>query len=150
MNLLKILVATDGSPASFKAADAAVHLAGLHPGCQIVLINVAPLNILDLATFRIPLSGEDLLPKQLQERLTKNSQDILDATAAHIQNPANVEKRSVLGHPADAVCEMAGELGADMVIIGNRGHGKIQRLFLGSTSDAIVHNAPCQVLVVKT
>jgi nucleotide-binding universal stress UspA family protein len=150
MNLTKILVPTDGAPASLKAAETAVHLAGLHPGCQIVLVNVAPLNILDMVTFRIPMSGEDLLPTQLQERLAKNAQDILDATAAHIGSPANVEKRSVLGHPADAVCEMASELSADMIIIGNRGHGKIHRLFLGSVSDAIVHNAPCQVLVVKT
>ena len=75
----KILVACDGSASSFKACDMALELARRFPGCQLVVLNVAPLSVLDLATYRIPMSGQDLLPAQLEERLTRVSENILAA-----------------------------------------------------------------------
>ena len=147
----KILVASDGSACSLKACDTALDYAKRFPGCQIILLNVAPLSMLDLATYRIPMSGEDLLPKQLEERLTRNSEEILEASLKHLGHPQEVPvaTRSVLGHPADVICEMAEEEQVDLVIVGSRGHGKLHRMILGSVSAHVVNHCACAVLVVR-
>lgn len=149
----KILVATDGSPLSLKACTWALDLAKLHAvqGCQVLLANIAPLSLLDLATFRAPMSGEDLLPKQLQERLAENSQAILKMSQEHLKDTHGVQisTHSVLGHPADVICELAKEEQVDLIVVGSCGHSKISRILLGSVSDSIVNHAHCPVLVVK-
>ena len=145
-----ILVATDGSPASLKAAERGADLAAHYPGSQLILVNVAPLSLLDLATVRIPLGGEDLLPHQLEERLKKNSEEILTATLKHMSAAEGVQTRNLLGHPGDAICDMAAELGADLLVVGARGHGQFHRILLGSVCDYVVHHAPCGVMVVKS
>jgi nucleotide-binding universal stress UspA family protein len=62
---------------------------------------------------------------------------------------AHVETSTAHGDPAAVLCERAGELGADVVVVGSRGHGAIRRALLGSVSTYVVHNAPCPVLVVR-
>ncbi|MGQ9872468.1 universal stress protein [Leptodesmis sp.] len=39
--------------------------------------------------------------------------------------------------------------GADLILIGNRGHTGLKELFLGSASNYVLHHAPCSVLTVK-
>jgi nucleotide-binding universal stress UspA family protein len=39
--------------------------------------------------------------------------------------------------------------GADVIVVGCRGHGAVKRLVSGSVSTWLVHNAPCAVLVVR-
>ncbi len=51
------------------------------------------------------------------------------------------------GNPADVLVRLAGECGADLLVIGNRG---MQRRVLGSVPNTVTHRAPCAVLVVKT
>lgn len=51
------------------------------------------------------------------------------------------------GDPAEVLVRLAGECGADMLVIGNKG---IQRRVLGSVPNSVTHKADCSVLVVKT
>lgn len=51
--------------------------------------------------------------------------------------------------PADAVLMVAGEVGADLIVVGNRGMKGAGRV-LGSVPNSIAHGAPCSVLVVDT
>ncbi len=55
----------------------------------------------------------------------------------------------VSGRPADAICDEASRVEADVVVVGSRGHGKIAALLLGSVSATIVDRAPCPVLVAR-
>jgi nucleotide-binding universal stress UspA family protein len=43
---------------------------------------------------------------------------------------------------------LAKELGADLIVMGCRGHRGIRRAIEGSISDAVIRHAPCPVLVV--
>lgn len=61
-----------------------------------------------------------------------------------------VESRIEAGDPATAICAVAKEAGADVVVIGSWGHGFLRRALLGSVSSHVVHNAPCAVLVVRS
>jgi nucleotide-binding universal stress UspA family protein len=51
------------------------------------------------------------------------------------------------GDPAEVLVRLAGECGADMLVIGNKG---MQRRMLGSVPNSVTHKAGCSVLVVKT
>ena len=51
--------------------------------------------------------------------------------------------------PADAILRVANEVGADLIVVGNRrmqGPGRV----LGSVANDVAHRAPCAVLILKT
>lgn len=54
------------------------------------------------------------------------------------------------GEPGKTLARMAKERGVDLVVIGARRLSRIKRFFLGSVSHAVVHQAPCAVLVVRS
>ena len=57
---------------------------------------------------------------------------------------------SVVDHsPAEAILGEARRVGARVIVVGQRGHGRIGRLLLGSTSRAVTRRAQCPVLVVN-
>jgi len=56
----------------------------------------------------------------------------------------------VRSDPADALIEVAGEVHADLLVVGNRGMAGIQRLLLGSVANRISHHSPCTLLIVRT
>ena len=51
--------------------------------------------------------------------------------------------------PADALINEAERLEAELIVVGNRRMQGVSRL-LGSVANEVAHNAPCDVLVVKT
>lgn len=64
----------------------------------------------------------------------------------HQDQPVEVRTRVVPGHPAQVLLEAA--IGADMLVVGRRGHGTFAGILLGSVSQHCVQHAPCPVLVV--
>ena len=61
-------------------------------------------------------------------------------------DPATVEMQVVHGEPARVLVECSE--GADMVVVGSRGHGGFRGLLLGSVSTQVVHHARCPVVVI--
>jgi len=62
----------------------------------------------------------------------------------------DADARVVVGAPADAIVGEARRTRADAIVMGWRGHGAVRRLVSGSVSRAVVRDAPCPVLVVRT
>jgi nucleotide-binding universal stress UspA family protein len=60
--------------------------------------------------------------------------------------PVEVRTRVIHGRPASVLLETA--IGADMLVLGSRGHGTFAGMLLGSVSQHCVQHAPCPVLVV--
>lgn len=54
------------------------------------------------------------------------------------------------GPPADVLLTVAADVGADLVVVGNRGMTGASRFVLGSVANTVSHHAPCDVLVVHT
>jgi len=50
--------------------------------------------------------------------------------------------------PAHRIAETAAELGADVLVVGTRGHGAISGLLTGNTTRQLLHLAPCPVFAV--
>lgn len=62
----------------------------------------------------------------------------------------SVEAVLLRGRAAGALVDAAHDLGADLIIVGSRGHGTIASLLLGSVSSEVVDEAPCPVLVARS
>jgi nucleotide-binding universal stress UspA family protein len=55
----------------------------------------------------------------------------------------------LIGSPESRIVEMADEIKPDLIVVGSHGYSGWERLLLGSVSDAVVHHAPCSVMVVR-
>jgi nucleotide-binding universal stress UspA family protein len=53
------------------------------------------------------------------------------------------------GDPARAVLDVAEAVGADLVVVGNRGMSGVRRM-LGSVPNKVAHHSPCSLLIVDT
>jgi len=73
---------------------------------------------------------------------------ILSRTEAEM-NQQGIECTTAVdeGDPADVLVRLAGDCGADVLVIGNKG---MHRRVLGSVPKSVAQNADCSVLVVKT
>ncbi len=84
---------------------------------------------------------------------------VRDAVAQHAQTVADHAARraaargaravphAVEGHVANTLVELSG--GADLLVVGNRGHGGFGSLLLGSVSAQCAHHASCPVVIVR-
>ncbi|MGZ4224448.1 MAG: universal stress protein, partial [Solirubrobacteraceae bacterium] len=52
--------------------------------------------------------------------------------------------------PADALIAVSEELGAELLVVGNKGMSSASRFLLGSVADKVAHHAPCSILIVRT
>ncbi len=60
-----------------------------------------------------------------------------------------VEAEVLRGRPVTAIVERARETRADLIVVGSRGHGRIESMLLGSVSAELVDHAPTPVLVAR-
>ena len=70
-----------------------------------------------------------------------------DGTVDEAGRPRPVEPAVRRGSPGAALVERA--KGADLVVVGTRGHGGFTGLMLGSVSHQVTHHAPCPVVIVR-
>jgi|SRR4051794_21236671 len=78
----------------------------------------------------------------------KGALTVLDeAVDKALGREADVTRRAVEGHAALVLTEAA--QGAELLVVGSRGHGGFAGLLLGSVSEHVVTHAPCPVVVVR-
>jgi nucleotide-binding universal stress UspA family protein len=69
--------------------------------------------------------------------------------AAEIGEPEGVEVNAVAAHGGAADVLVQHARGAQLLVVGSRGHGGFAGLLLGSVSQQCVHHAPCPVVIVR-
>ena len=65
--------------------------------------------------------------------------------AAHAE--ITVQSTVVEGHPAPVL--VAASKGADLLVVGSRGHGEFAGMLIGSVSEHCATNAHCPLLVLR-
>ncbi|MGI0494967.1 universal stress protein [Alkalinema pantanalense CENA528] len=154
----KVLVAIDRSSSHQSVFEAALTLAKALSG-KLILLSVPSPD--DPACPHLPTLNTNLYPmgfdrtvtevyEELWEIYTKKGEEFLtslveEANAAGI----TAEFLQIPGNPGRTICATAQELNVDLIVLGRRGHSGLNELFLGSTSNYVLHHAPCSVLVVQ-
>jgi nucleotide-binding universal stress UspA family protein len=89
-----------------------------------------------------------LAGEALQTREIENAQLFLESTGHQLKKLGYTVTRQVLiGTPVEAILNEAHRQKADLIVMGCRGRHGVLRLVLGSVSHAVLHSAPCPVLV---
>ena len=94
-------------------------------------------------------AGGDL--DQARREIKNRSKQLTERAADWLREQGlSVETAVRDGEPGPAVVEEAKEWGADLVVIGTRGHTGLRRLLEGSVSRYVVDHAPCPVEVIHS
>jgi nucleotide-binding universal stress UspA family protein len=138
-----IVLATDGSPSATEATLNAIKLARTLE-TRLVIVAVEHVAVPAYGYY-----GYAELVAELAKMEQAHVDDILTKSQA-IAEEAGVRCDVVhaTGMVAQAICTVARVHGAQMIVIGAHGWGSIARLWHGSVSTEVVHEAPCPVLVV--
>jgi nucleotide-binding universal stress UspA family protein len=139
----RYLVATDFSPASRRAVAAARALAR-DTGAALTVAHVRPTSDVRAA---VTEERGDLLRSPagtLRARVAEHYARRLGAVAAPGERPL-----ILAGKPELALCKEASR-GYTLIVIGNRGHGAVSSLFLGSVAQRVLARSPIPVLVVPS
>lgn len=145
----KILVPTDGSEHGRKAVEYASDIA-LKYNAEIYLMHV-------VHETKIP---EGLIEFMREEHVEESpsyvylqtvGKKILGEAEEEVKEAGVKEVHSVVvqGDPAEQVIKFAKENGVDTVVMGSRGLGTLESMFLGSVSHKVSHLAPCTCVTVK-
>lgn len=143
-----VLIGTDGSELAGQAATAGL---ALLDSPDRVVVATAVDDVDPALVTGTGFAGGVVSPEtmtQLEQERQREGEDITAATAGDL-DVEGVETRVVRGDPGHALCTLAAELPASVVIVGSRGRGGITRALLGSVSDHVIRHAPCPVLVMR-
>lgn len=93
--------------------------------------------------------GSPPTPSALSKSLSEAQREILDSVVADLDlSDLEVIQVEDVGDPARMLLDYAHQVDADVMVIGRRGAGLIERIMLGSVANRIVHDAECPVLLV--
>jgi nucleotide-binding universal stress UspA family protein len=137
-----ITVAVDGSPHSDRALDAAIELAKPFHSA-LTLISVVPLYV-NYAPAAVPPASYYEEEEKAYEKLLSDCAD--RATRSGVAKVTIVRLRGLV---VPELLAFLDQHASDLVVLGARGLSAGGRLFLGSTSDAVVHHVRSPVLIVK-
>jgi nucleotide-binding universal stress UspA family protein len=146
INKQPILLATDGSPSAADAQRKAIELARALG---------APLVVVSVASLALPAVGYTAYGySALLAELTKEEHKRIKQLLASVEETAESDGVSCStvaadGLPVEEICRKARDYDAQLVVVGSHGWGPARRLFSGSVSTGLVHQAPCPVLVVR-
>jgi nucleotide-binding universal stress UspA family protein len=146
-----IVVGTDGSDTAARAVELAAELAGTQTGATLHIVSVSkPLSAATVGMSGLAPASPAVIDAELKDDALRDLQALLERAAVGARTRvAAVETYARLGNPSDVLCELAEQVGADLIVVGNRGM-RGGRRFLGSVPNNVSHHAPCSVLIAQT
>lgn len=135
----RIVVGVDGSQSSENA---------LRWAARQALMSGATLEV--VITWEYPISFGWSPPFPADFDPEADARRALDETLQNVLGPdpaVRVRSKVVEGHPAPVLVDLS--KGADLLVVGSRGHGEFAGMLLGSVSEHCVTNAHCPVLVLR-
>jgi nucleotide-binding universal stress UspA family protein len=151
MAFRRIVLAVDGSAPSERAVTVCADLAAaLSAAVTVVHVTVDPVMVVPpVAPTEAMITPPVLSDQALREAETAGQGILARAAAALRARGVEATPRQPRGPVALRVVELAREVQADLIILGSRGHGRLEELLLGSVSDGVARQARCSVLIVR-
>ena len=147
---MRILLATDGAKQSNAAVDMLKRLV-INDGDSIYIVSVVDLAV----PLAVDIYGGYLPDTTEYEKAAKDdARQVLSDAVEKVKQQVEGKKVEIssdvlIGSPESRIVEMADEIKPDLIVVGSHGYSGWERLLLGSVSDAVVHHAPCSVMVVR-
>ena len=145
-----IVVGTDGSESAAVAVRRATALAKLTSGTLHVVSAYRPVSIGSVA---MAASAGAATPdvESVNRTMTAEGERVCEHAASEARREGvKVELHAVPGDAADVLVTVAKDVGADLVVVGNRGMSGARRFVLGSVPNKVSHHCPCSLLIVDT
>jgi nucleotide-binding universal stress UspA family protein len=143
----RIVVGTDGSPTATEAVRHAIELAKMAGGQLGIVAAFEP----------VPQSRQreeqGQVPGDVQYAVgPREDVNVTLEAAIGMAKQEGVEATPYPreGDPADAILDVAEEINADLVVVGNKGMTGAKRFLLGSVPNKVSHHAPSGVYIVRT
>lgn len=131
-----VLIAYDGSEPSRRALD---RVRTFMPNASVAVISVAA-----------PVYRNPTLPQFADEdEEQRQKESLAEAQARLAESGFDARTTAPVGDAAAEIVRVADQSGADLIVLGARGLNPVKRLVLGSVSTKVLHQATCDVLVVK-
>lgn len=138
----KILVPIDGSPNSYRGLQYAVDIAKKYDS-EITLIHVV-----ERPLFFYAGSGMTIIPPDVYDNLEEYAEKLFLKRKRELgEKGIRTETLLKRGDPADQILKAS--KGFDLIVMGSKGLGRFQRLFLGSVSNSVVQQSRVPVLIVR-
>lgn len=138
MSFERILLPTDGSPASEAAAERAIELAS-ESGAALHVLHV-------LELLALPFEHSEAL----RTTLASEAAEFVDGVAARARDAGVREVDGTVrkGRPYETILEVVEERGCDLIVMGSRGRSGHRPDVLGSVTVRVLQHSPVEVLVV--
>ncbi|MCP4692223.1 MAG: universal stress protein [Desulfobacterales bacterium] len=141
----KIVVGCDFSASAISAVGSAAGLARkFHAELHLLHAMETPMDYGE--------KGADLVPYQEAQQMRRDQ--IIRRLSGLLpdKGPASVPLKPTVvpGIPGEALCALAREIRADLIVVGIRCQGSLEKLFIGSTTEAVLRRAPCSVLTIPS
>lgn len=135
----RIVWATDGSETADRALAVAKSLAS-EEGATLTIVHVVQRIASGRGKGLTWYADEEQVVARVKKLATELSDEGL-STSVKIVDDRGIQ-------PAHDIADAAREAGADLIVMGTRGHTAIGGLLLGSVTQRLLHVAPCPVLAV--
>jgi universal stress protein A len=136
-----LLLAVDFSKSTDDVVNKALALA------RAFETRISLIHVVEFA--QVDLSNELVMPQELEldQELLALAEGRLE-TLADKHGLADSNRYVRQGSTKREIINLAEQEGADLIVIGSHGRSGLQ-LLLGSTANAVLHGAPCDVLAVR-
>ena len=135
-----VLWATDGSEHADRAMTQAVQVAK-SDGAELHVVHIVEKLVGARAANMDAFVNEDEIKAKVERQ----------AKAIAAENGLTTSIHIVVGlsnRIADRIAEIARDTGADLIVVGTRGHGALGSFVLGGVTQRLLHVSPCPVLAV--
>ena len=135
-----IVVGADDSLTARRALEAASELAAMSAGTLHIV------SAYDKVTV-----SQSNLPAEFAGMATSGGAEALLQSLSFVAKGKGVEPvlHAVMGDPAEAIIATSDEVGADLIVVGNKGMKGARRV-LGSVPNSVAHGANCSVAIIDT
>ena len=145
----RLITPVDGSESSIRAARKAIYLAK-KMGADIIALYVLhlPISAYVGPTYSPVIYTDDIEIKELRKKMKNEGNQVLDKIEKMaLEEGIKIAKKIVEGSPDEEIIKISKK--DDLIVMGAKGISAIDRIFLGSVSEKVLHHAKSSVMIVR-